>query len=103
MPDGRTSSATRFPAPGWCQWNGRFRDDVRRFVRGDPGMVGALMLRLYGGDDLFPDNSHRSHRPFESVNYVTCHDGFTLYDTVAYNQKWNWSNGTATTTARRIT
>ena len=47
---------TQFPGPGWCQWNGRFRDDVRRFVRGDPGMVGALMLRLYGSDDLFPDN-----------------------------------------------
>jgi glycogen operon protein len=84
---------TRFPAPGWCQWNGRFRDDVRRFVRGDPGMVGALMLRLYGSDDLFPDNPRESHRPFETVNYVTCHDGFTLYDTVAYNEKWNWPNG----------
>ena len=84
---------TRFPAPGWCQWNGRFRDDVRRFVRGDPGMVGALMLRLYGSDDLFPDNPREAHRPFETVNYVTCHDGFTLYDTVAYNEKWNWPNG----------
>ena len=47
---------TRFPGPGWCQWNGRFRDDVRRFVRGDPGLVGALMHRLYGSDDLFPDD-----------------------------------------------
>jgi isoamylase len=84
---------TRFPAPGWCQWNGRFRDDIRRFVRGDPGMVGALMLRLYGSDDLFPDNPREAHRPFETVNYVTCHDGFTLYDTVAYNEKWNWPNG----------
>jgi isoamylase len=84
---------TRFPSPGWCQWNGRFRDDVRRFVRGDPGMVGAIMLRLYGSDDLFPDNPRESHRPFETVNYVTCHDGFTLYDAVAYNEKWNWPNG----------
>ncbi len=49
---------TKFPGHGWCQWNGQFRDDVRRFVRGDPGMVGALMLRLYGSDDLFPDNPH---------------------------------------------
>src|SRR5262249_24661887 len=71
----------------------RFRDDVRRFVRGDPGMVGALMLRLYGSDDLFPDNPHDARRPFESVNYVTCHDGFTLYDLIAYNEKRNWPNG----------
>jgi isoamylase len=56
-------------------------------------MVGALMLRLYGSDDLFPDNPDEAHRPFETVNYVNCHDGFTLYDTVAYNEKRNWSNG----------
>ena len=56
-------------------------------------MVGALMLRLYGSDDLFPDNPRDAHRPFESVNYVTCHDGFTLYDAVAYNEKRNWPNG----------
>ncbi len=56
-------------------------------------MVGALMLRLYGSDDLFPDNPRESHRPFEAVNYVTCHDGFSLYDTVAYNEKRNWANG----------
>ncbi len=84
---------TQFPGPGWCQWNGRFRDDVRRFVRGDPGTVGALMLRLYGSDDLFPDNPRDSRRPFETVNYVTCHDGFSLYDAVAYNEKRNWPNG----------
>jgi glycogen operon protein len=84
---------TQFPGKGWCQWNGRFRDDVRRFVRGDPGMVGALMLRLYGSDDLFPDNPRDARRPFETVNYVTCHDGFTLYDAVAYNEKRNWPNG----------
>ena len=84
---------TRFPGPGWCQWNGRFRDDVRRFVRGDPGMVGALMLRLYGSDDLFPDDPRDAHRPFQTVNYVTCHDGFTLYDAVSYNEKRNWPNG----------
>jgi glycogen operon protein len=84
---------TKFPGPRWCQWNGQFRDDVRRFVRGDPGMVGALMLRLYGSDDLFPDNPRDARRPFETVNYVTCHDGFTLYDAVAYNEKRNWANG----------
>jgi glycogen operon protein len=84
---------TKFPGLGWCQWNGRFRDDVRRFVRGDPAMVGALMLRLYGSDDLFPDNPRDAHRPFEAVNYVTCHDGFTLYDAVSYNERHNWPNG----------
>jgi glycogen operon protein len=84
---------TKFPGKGWCQWNGRFRDDVRRFVRGDPGMVGALMLRLYGSDDLFPDNPRDARRPFETVNYVTCHDGFNLHDLVAYNEKRNWPNG----------
>ena len=84
---------TEFPGALWHQWNGRFRDDVRRFVRGDPGMVGALMLRLYGSDDLFPDNPRDARRPYQSINYVTCHDGFTLYDTVAHNQKHNWANG----------
>ena len=54
---------TRFPGPLWQQWNGRFRDDVRRFVRGDPGTVPALMTRLYGSDDLFPDNPRDARRP----------------------------------------
>ena len=84
---------TEFPGALWHQWNGRFRDDVRRFVRGDPGMVGALMLRLYGSDDLFPDNPRDARRPYQSINYVTCHDGFTLYDAVAHNEKHNWANG----------
>ena len=84
---------TEFPGALWHQWNARFRDDVRRFVRGDPGMVGVLMLRLYGSDDLFPDNPHDSRRPYQSINYVTCHDGFTLYDAVAHNEKHNWANG----------
>jgi glycogen operon protein len=84
---------TEFPGALWHQWNGRFRDDVRRFIRGDPGMVGTLMLRLYGSDDLFPDNPREARRPYQSSNYVTCHDGFTLYDAVAYNEKHNWANG----------
>jgi isoamylase len=84
---------TQFPGALWHQWNGRFRDDVRRFVRGDPGMVGALMLRLYGSDDLFPDNPRDARRPYQSVNYVDCHDGFTLYDLVAYNERHNEANG----------
>ncbi len=82
-----------FPAKACLQWNGRFRDDVRRFVRGDPGLVPALMQRLYGSDDLFPDDRVHAFHPFQSVNYVTCHDGFTLYDLVSYNWKRNQANG----------
>ena len=67
------------------QWNGKFRDDVRAFVRGEPGKVGALMQRLYGSDDLFPDGLEETCRPYQSVNFVTAHDGFCLYDLVAYD------------------
>ncbi|MDA1185334.1 MAG: isoamylase [Acidobacteria bacterium] len=82
-----------FPALSWLQWNSRFRDDVRRFVRTDPGLVGALMYRLYGSDDLFPGDVVHAFHPYQSVNYVTAHDGFTLYDLVAYNERRNWANG----------
>jgi glycogen operon protein len=82
-----------FPGITWLQWNGRFRDDVRRFVKGDPGMVPELMRRLYGSDDLFPDDRADAYHPYQSVNFVTSHDGFTLYDLVSYNQKHNLANG----------
>ena len=82
-----------FPGITWLQWNGRFRDDVRRFVKGDPGMVPDLMRRLYGSDDFFPDNRADAYHPYQSVNYLTSHDGFTLYDLVSYNSKRNWANG----------
>jgi len=82
-----------FPGISWQQWNGMFRDDVRRFVRGDPAMVPALMRRLYGSDDLFPDDRMNAYRPSQSINYVTCHDGPTLSDLVSYNHKHNWANG----------
>jgi glycogen operon protein len=82
-----------FPGITWLQWNSRFRDDVRRFVRGDAGMVGALMQRLYGSDDLFPDDLAHAYHAYQSVNYVTCHDGFTLHDLVAYDRKHNEANG----------
>ena len=82
-----------FPGIMACQWNGRYRDDVRRFVKGDPGMVPALMRRLYGSDDLFPDDRLNAYRPHQSVNYIASHDGFTLYDLVAFNRKRNWPNG----------
>jgi len=82
-----------FPGTTWLQWNARFRDDVRRFLKGDPGMVPDLMRRIYGSDDLFPDSRLDAYHAFQSVNYIDSHDGFTLYDLVAYNQKNNWKNG----------
>ncbi len=82
-----------FPGLEWLQWNGRFRDDIRRFVKGDPGLVPAVMSRLYGSDDLFSDALPYAYHPYQSVNYVTAHDGFTLFDLVAYGAKNNWANG----------
>jgi glycogen operon protein len=82
-----------FPGLTWLQWNGRFRDDVRRFVKGDNGMVPDLMRRIYGSDDLFPDTRADAYHAYQSVNYVTSHDGFTLYDLVSYNYKHNEKNG----------
>jgi isoamylase len=78
-----------FPGVTWLQWNSRFRDDVRRFVRGDPNMAGALMRRVYGSDDLFPDDRLHAYHAYQSVNYVTCHDGFSLHDLVSYARKRN--------------
>ena len=74
----------------WSEWNDRFRGDVRRFVRGEPGMTGALAARLAGSRDLFGDGPLG---PGHSINYVTCHDGFTLADLVSYNEKHNEANG----------
>jgi len=82
-----------FPGLMWRQWNGKFRDDIRSFVKGDAAMVGALMQRLYGSDDLFPDGPVEVYRPYQSVNFITAHDGFCLYDLVAYNEKHNMPNG----------
>jgi glycogen operon protein len=82
-----------FPGLTWRQWNGQFRDDLRAFVKGDPGKVGALMARLYGSDDLFPDRPGDVYHPYQSINFLTAHDGFCLYDLVAYNHKHNEANG----------
>ena len=82
-----------FPGTTWLQWNAAFRDDVRRFVKGDAGMVPNLMRRIYGSDDLFPDSGPHAYHAFQSVNFVDCHDGFTLYDLVSYDQKNNLKNG----------
>jgi len=74
----------------WAEWNGRFRDDVRRFWRGDAGMVGALASRLGGSSDLYVGSGKG---PECSINLVTCHDGFTLNDLVSYERKHNEANG----------
>jgi glycogen operon protein len=79
-----------FPGDRWAEWNGRYRDDVRRFVRGDPGIVGAIASRLGGSADIYQE---RSGSPLNSINFVTCHDGFTLSDLVSFNQKHNEANG----------
>jgi len=82
-----------FPGITWLQWNGKFRDDVRSFMRGEPGKVGSLMTRLYGSDDLFPDDLSNAYHAYQSVNFITSHDGFCLYDVVSYNFKHNEANG----------
>jgi glycogen operon protein len=79
-----------FPGDRWAEWNGRYRDDVRRFVRGDPGLVGAIASRLGGSADIYQE---RGGSPLNGVNFVTCHDGFTLNDLVSFNQKCNEANG----------
>ena len=80
----------RFPGERWSEWNGQFRDDVRRFWRGDQGMAGALANRLCGSADLY---DHSGKAPVNSINFVTCHDGFTLHDLVSYQYKHNLPNG----------
>jgi glycogen operon protein len=82
-----------FPGVFWYQWNGAFRDDVRAFVRGDPGHVERLMRRLDGSGDVFPDDLMNAYHAYQSVNFVTCHDGFCLYDLVSYDHKHNEANG----------
>jgi glycogen operon protein len=79
-----------FPGVRWAEWNGRFRDDVRRFVRGDRGVVGAVATRIAGSADLYQASGRG---PTNSINFITCHDGFTLMDLVSYNGKHNEANG----------
>ncbi len=78
-----------FP-PLWTEWNGKYRDTVRDYWRGADGTVGELAARLSGSSDLYENNGRR---PFASINFVTCHDGFTLTDLVSYEQKHNEANG----------
>jgi isoamylase len=79
-----------FPGDRWSEWNGRFRDDVRSFFRGDEGFVEPLADRLLGSPKIY---GHKEREAEESVNFVTCHDGFTLNDLTSYNQKHNEANG----------
>ena len=74
----------------WKEWNGKFRDDLRAFFRSDPGMTRKVADRLFASPDLY---SHEAREPEQSINFITCHDGFTLNDLVSYNHKHNLANG----------
>jgi glycogen operon protein len=74
----------------WTEWNGKYRDDVRRFWKGDGGTVSEFATRLAGSSDLYEQSGRR---PYASINFITCHDGFTLQDLVSYNAKHNEANG----------
>lgn len=78
-----------FPNERWSEWNGLFRDDIRRFWKGEPGMLGRMATRLTGSADLYEKNEQA---PLKSINFITCHDGFTLRDLVSYNEKHNAAN-----------
>ena len=79
-----------FPGYRWAEWNGRYRDIVRQFVRGDRGLLAEFATRLCGSSDLY---AHQGRLPINSINFVTCHDGFTLHDLLSYNEKHNEANG----------
>ncbi len=76
----------------WTEWNGKYRDCVRRFWKGDAGTIGEMATRLAGSSDLYEDNGRK---PSASINFITCHDGFTLWDLASYNKKHNEANGEA--------
>src|SRR5216683_95861 len=78
-----------FP-PGWAEWNGHYRDTLRRFWKGDEGLVADLASRVAGSSDIF---GYRGRRPWASINFITVHDGFTVQDLVSYNDKHNEANG----------
>jgi glycogen operon protein len=79
-----------FPGYRWAEWNGRYRDALRSFVRGDEGMIAEMATRIAGSSDFYKPQ-HRL--PINSINFITCHDGFTLHDLYSYNQKHNEANG----------
>ncbi len=75
---------------GWSEWNGKYRDVVRKFIKGDFGQIPELLKRIFGSPDIFKRNNRS---PYSSINFISCHDGFPLYDLVSYNTKHNISNG----------
>lgn len=80
-----------FPSYGrWMEWNGKFRDAARRFLKGDPGVAGEIVQRIMGSPDLY---AWAGRKPTASINFITCHDGFTLRDLFSYNEKHNLANG----------
>ncbi len=79
-----------FPGVAWSEWNGRYRDALRRFLRGDAGLAGEIATCLAGSSDLYQASDRT---PASSINYITCHDGFTLNDLVSYRDKHNEANG----------
>ena len=79
-----------FPGDRWSEWNGRYRDDVRRFVRGEAGLTSSIASRIGGSSDIY---QARDQTPQNSINFITCHDGFTMNDLVSYDRKHNEANG----------
>lgn len=79
-----------FPGGRWAEWNDRFRDDMRRFWKGDPGLISGFATRFSGSSDLYGDDGRK---PFHSINYICCHDGFSVHDLVTYREKHNFVNG----------
>ncbi len=89
-----TSALQRgFPGMGWRQWNDKFRSVARHFIKSDSGWVSELMTRVYGSSDAFPDSLPHACRPYQSLNYISSHDGLTLYDLVSYNSQESWNCG----------
>ncbi len=86
----RLVSGSNFVGDRWREWNGKFRDDIRRWVRGDIGSIYAFPNRMLASPDLY---GHEEKEPDQSINFITCHDGFTLNDLVTYEQKHNEANG----------
>jgi isoamylase len=79
-----------FPGYRWSEWDGKYRDTMRSFVKGDPGIIGTVASRLAGSADIYQSTGRL---PTNGINFITCHDGFTLNDLVSYNQKQNEANG----------
>ena len=77
----------------WAEWNGKFRDAVRKWLKGDAGVAAEMGARVTGSYDLFGSSEADERTPYHSINFVTCHDGFTLNDLVSYNEKHNLRNG----------